>query len=171
MSERVTVAQAIAAISKSGWPKYREGWSRPNRKQLKRLRDYVAMMRGIPARRVELSAWAILRDVNKPIIMPVEPECATLACGAGWAGIYPKFRKQGFQTVRSEDGQGTEIRYKRKLHFEAIHAFFGVIQPFDGPGVTEIDELFPDDISHKDLAIKRACAVLERAEIHTGEFA
>lgn len=151
------------------------GWPRPNIIQWARLRDFVAMMRGIPSNRVNLHEWVSLQYI-KAESEPIMPSCAALACGAGWAGIYPDFNDQGFTLERC----GTRAvpvyttKYFRLRFSAAIKEFFGVPQVFEARDFCNDFDTFAlselPGISDKQLVIWRACAVLEREHIHTGEF-
>lgn len=128
--------------------------------QIERVRDLVAMWRGIPERLVDLNFWHEDQNAEKK---PAIHRCGTHACLAGWACLYPPFIEQGLSFGRV--GSTWEPSYQGKFWFDALDGFFGDgLALFSGRRLGRYDgEIFAclgRDISDHRLAEERCLAWL-----------
>lgn len=74
------------------------------RKYLARQLELQAVIKGIPAKHLEMSVILENREQceynlsEQPTSVTVEHLCGTIGCIAGWAHVYPKFVRQGIRS-------------------------------------------------------------------------
>lgn len=135
---------------------------KPTQVQIKRVRELVAMLRGIPEERVALEAWV------QPYV-----GCDTIACLAGWAAMYPPFVKQGlYLSERSPVPMFKDFKGNQLNRYEALEEFFGIRggDVFSSRGGANIDSIISEllveideELSDKRLAEIRLLLWLEAA--------
>lgn len=125
----------------------------PTQQQIDRVRDYVAMMRGVPSERVSL--FSIVKGSGHPL-----QDCGTLACGIGWAASFPAFNEQGLTLKEKKDTYGKyfALFYKERFKTSTLSIFFGACEHlFYVRGLSKYDWEAPvRNLNDRDLAIYRA---------------
>lgn len=94
---------------------------------IERLHELYAMVAGIPAERINLSAWRRnpVRGALRVSDGEMLNDCGTLGCAVGWACAYPPFKRQGLGWANSnptfKDAMGNVWE-----NWNAVEEFFGV---------------------------------------------
>lgn len=84
------------------------------------LKDAVAIIRGIPADRLDLNDWQQHND--DAAILVEQISCGTIACAAGWLALHPDMRARGMGISYIS---GAPL-FEGKVGYPALAHFFGI---------------------------------------------
>jgi len=90
--------------------------SKPSPVAIERLRTLYSIIAGIPEPRLDLERW-----INDGVedFKTAATDCGTIACGVGWACLYPKFNREGLRVSPSDTPT-----FNGLLGWPAVEKFF-----------------------------------------------